>query len=305
MDIKTWLSQQSHAATSVFHLGRYCEQWKASSYETGNASFHVVLEGECWLSLGEKQGDTALSEGDIVFFFSCIPFSLQSSPSFSPEALPEKAMLPFGDAVTNETALLCGFLHPKNPQSELLFAMMPEYLLIRPEMRGSARIRTLLELLKLECLHSGTDSELAITRLTDLLLVYVIEEVMAEHLVDVNLLLASRQKEFAALFLDIVRNPHEEWSIEYMAERLQMSRSTFIRKIQSISGYSPNELVMRLRVNVAVNLLRRGHTVDIVAPRVGYESLPGFYKAFKKITASTPAECARMFSVADQNRAYQ
>lgn len=302
MDIKVWLTQQSHAATSVFNLGRYSDQWNASSYETGNASFHVILEGKCQLSLGGKQ--TNLSAGDIIFFFSCIPFSLHSAPVFSPDALPVKAMLPFGNAATDETALLCGFLHPKNLQSELLFAMMPEYLLIRSEMQSSTKIRPLLELLKLECRDSGADRELAITRLTDLLLIYVVEQVMAEHLVDNNLIQVCQNKDLTALFLDVIRNPREEWSIERMADILDMSRSTFIRKIQRASGYNPNELIVRLRVNVAVNLLRKGYSVEDVAFTVGYESLTGFYKAFKKITVVPPSEFARIFSVADRKSAY-
>lgn len=302
MDIKVWLSQQSHAATSVFNLGRYSEQWTASSYETGNASFHVILEGKCQLSLGGKQTD--LSEGDIIFFFSCIPFSLHSAPVFSPDALPAKAMLPFGKSATDEVALLCGFLHPKNLQSELLFAMMPEYLLIRSEMQSSTKIRPVLELLKMECRNSGTDRELAITRLTDLLLIYVVEQVMAEQLIDINLIQVSQNKDLTALFLEVIRNPREEWSIERMADILDISRSTFIRKIQRASGYNPNELIVRLRVNVAVNLLRRGYSVEDVALTVGYESLAGFYKAFKKVTVATPSEFARTFTVTDRKNAY-
>lgn len=55
-------------------------------------------------------------------------------------------------------------------------------------------------------------------------------------------------------------------------------------------GYTPNELVTRLRINIAINLLRRGYKVEEVTSRVGYESLSGFNKAFRKITSSTPAD---------------
>ena len=76
MYIKEWLANQTHVATSVFHLGRYCDDWKASTYPTGMPSFHLVLEGQCWLRFTDRITVVNLSEGDIVFFFFNMPFYL-------------------------------------------------------------------------------------------------------------------------------------------------------------------------------------------------------------------------------------
>ncbi|HFV9915596.1 TPA: AraC family transcriptional regulator [Salmonella enterica subsp. diarizonae serovar 61:l,v:z35] len=294
MDIKTWLAQQAQSATSVFHMGRYCEDWKATTYHTGKPSFHLVLDGGCWLQMRGSKKNMLLSEGDIVFFFSDLPFYFVSSPESRPEDLPLKKMRSLHDPSENDTALLCGFLHPSSRESELLFTLMPEYLLIPHSMQVNKKLRHLFELIKFECLSSEKHCELAVTRLTDLLLVYVVEQVMDYHLVDVNLLQAAQNKLLTELFIKIISSPAEEWSIERMAGMLNMSRSTFIRKVQTVTSYAPNELVSRLRMNVAVNLLRRGYSTDDVAIQVGYESSSGFYKAFRKVTDVTPAEFARM-----------
>ncbi|HGB5787585.1 TPA: cupin domain-containing protein [Salmonella enterica subsp. diarizonae serovar 61:l,v:z35] len=90
MDIKTWLAQQAQSATSVFHMGRYCEDWKATTYHTGKPSFHLVLDGGCWLQMRGSKKNMLLSEGDIVFFFSDLPFYFVSSPESRPEDLPLK-----------------------------------------------------------------------------------------------------------------------------------------------------------------------------------------------------------------------
>lgn len=296
MDIKTWLAQQSRSATSVFHMGRYCHDWKATTHHTGKPSFHLVLEGECWLQIGDNQKTIPLNEGDIVFFFSDMPFYLISSPEKQPEELPRKTMRPLKEPTQDDTALLCGFLHPSTCESELLFALMPEYLLITRDMQVNKKLRHLFELVKIECISTEENCELAVTRLTDLLLVYVVEQVMDYHLVDVNLLQAAQSNPLTELFIQIIYSPAEEWSIERMAGLVSMSRSTFIRKVQTVTSYSPNELVSRMRINVAVNLLRRGHSIDDVAVQVGYESSSGFYKAFRKVTDITPAEFAKMMT---------
>ncbi|WP_370612380.1 AraC family transcriptional regulator [Citrobacter meridianamericanus] len=296
MDIKTWLAQQSRSATSVFHMGRYCNDWKATTHHTGKHSFHIVLEGECWLQIGNNQKTIPLNEGDIVFFFSDIPFYLVSSSDKRPEELPRKTMRPLNESTEEDTALMCGFLHPITYESELLFALMPEYLLITQDMQVNKKLRHLFELVKIECISTEKNCDLAITRLTDLLLVYVVEQVMDYHLVDVNLLQAAQSRPLTELLIQIIYSPSEEWSIERMAGLVSMSRSTFIRKVQTITSYSPNELVSRLRINVAVNLLRRGHSIDDVAVKVGYGSSSGFYKAFRKVTDITPADFARMLT---------
>lgn len=290
MYIKEWLANQTHVATSVFHLGRYCDDWKASTYPTGMPSFHLVLEGQCWLRFTDRNTVVNLSEGDIVFFFFNMPFYLVSSPEANAENIPKKSMYSISEPKDGDTALLCGFLHPKTIQGEILFALLPEFMIIKKDDTSSQKISQLVAILQLECSVSQSGCELALARLTDLLLVYIVEQIVDEHLVDIKLLDISQHAPFSDLLLQIMHNPTLDWSIDMMAGKVNMSRSTFIRKIDDICGYTPNELVTRLRINIAINLLRRGYKVEEVTSRVGYESLSGFNKAFRKITSSKPAD---------------
>lgn len=289
MDIKSWLSRYPHAATSVLHTGRYCEEWKASTHHTGKPSFHLVFEGRCWLHVEGSAQAIQLREGDIIFFFSGLPFYLMSSPDTPPVQLPEKTMSPLNAPVENDTALLCGFIHPGSRESQLLFALMPEYLLIGYDSGANKKLRYLFELVRMECLSYEESNALAVTRLTDLMLVWVVEQLMDTHQVDVRLLQGAQNKPLTELFIRILQSPAEEWSVEYMAGQLDMSRSTLIRKVQAVTGYSPSELITRLRINVAVKLLRRGYATDDVSIQVGYTSSAGFYRAFRKVTGVTPA----------------
>lgn len=289
MEIKSWLSRNPHAATSVLHTGRYCEEWKASTHHTGKPSFHLVFEGRCWLHVEGSPQAIRLNEGDIIFFFSDLPFYLMSSPDKSPAQLPAKTMSPLNVPVENDTALLCGFIHPASRESQLLFALMPEYLLIARDSGANKKLRHLFELVRMECLSYEESNALAVTRLTDLMLVWVVEQIVDTHMVDVSLLRGAQHTPLSELFIRILQSPAEEWSVDYMAGQLDMSRSTLIRKVQAVTGYSPSELVTRLRINVAVKLLRRGYATDDVAAQVGYATSAGFYRALRKITGATPA----------------
>lgn len=287
MDIKKWLSQRTHVATSIFHAGRYCHDWKASTYEKGMPSFHVLLEGHCWIKFPDSSRTILLNEGDVVFFFFNIPFYLVSSPMINIDELPKKTMYSLSNPDKDDTALLCGFIHSKCQEADLLFTLLPEYIVVRNEMESNKKIKQTIDIIKLESIRG---CELALTKITDLLLLYTMEFILEEHLVDINLLNLSQNKSFTDLIIAIMHNPTCNWSIESMAKKTNMSRSTFIRKLNDASGYNPNDLVTKLKINIAVNLLRRGCTAEAVAEKIGYNSVAGFYKAFKKITNRTPAE---------------
>lgn len=287
MDIKKWLSQHNHVATSIFHSGRYCKDWKASSFEMGMPSFHAILEGKCWVNFPDSSRTLPLHEGDIVFFFFNMPFYLTSSHMVNISEIPKKVMYPLSEPVEGDTAIICGFLHSRSLEADLLFALLPEYIIVSNKEEDSNKIKKLIEMLKFEGVR---ECEIALTKITDLLLLYTLDFIVDDNLVDVNLLNLSKNKKFAELIVDIINNPSYNWSIENMAKKTNMSRSTFIRKLNEMSGYNPNDLVTRLRIKIAVDLLRRGCNTENIAEKIGYKSVAGFYKAFKRVTNRTPTD---------------
>ena len=95
MNTAGWLLKGGEAKTSVFHLGRYCSEWKASTYSYGEPSFHIVLSGECWLDLFNQKPRIKLEKGDILFFFNNFPFFLASSPDINLDDLIHRSTLWF------------------------------------------------------------------------------------------------------------------------------------------------------------------------------------------------------------------
>ena len=290
MDVKNWLAMQSNSATSVFHMGSYCHQWKSSTFYTGRPSFHIVMHGHCWLQVNNESNRKKLNSGDMVFFFTNIPFYITSSEKTPVSDLPSREMLAFTDNIEESTSLICGFLNARLRSLDLLFALMPEFIIINANCPTFHRLNSLLHLLRMECIEVDNTCELKITRLTDLLLVYLLEEATKKQSLDINLIKLSDNVRFLELILDIHASPQNNWSVNSMADHVHMSRSTFIRKTEELSGYTPNEMLTRLRINVAQKLIQRGLPIELISVEVGYHSTVGFYKAFRRITGVPPGQ---------------
>ncbi|MDA4542231.1 cupin domain-containing protein, partial [Escherichia coli] len=57
---------------SVFHVGQYCGRWRASTAGRARASFHLILDGRCWLHL-PGQPSVELQPRDGVFLSRDVP----------------------------------------------------------------------------------------------------------------------------------------------------------------------------------------------------------------------------------------
>lgn len=290
MNTSGWLLREGEARTSVFHLGRYCSEWKASTYPYGKPSFHIVLGGECWLDLFNQHPRTFLEKGDILFFFKNLPFVLASSPEADVNDLPRKPMLKIAAPSVDATDLLCGFLQPHTLSGQLLFALLPDIFLIKNGDSVNNKLHALFELLQIEVNLSSDEQNPIITHLTDAILHYIISESSSLYDLDINLLNAASDESIARLLIAIVDSPESAWSLDDMAHFSHMSRSTFIRRMLKATSYTPNMVLSKLRIYVALNLLYRGIKTEEIYGHVGYESVSGFYQAFKRVTGTAPGD---------------
>ena len=87
----------------------------------------------------------------------------------------------------------------------------------------------------------------------------------------------------------------EDLKLNQVAEALFLSTRQTNRIIQQHYGCTFKDLVTRLRMQAAVNLLTNTNmSVLNIASRVGYNSTKGFYDHFKKYYQCLPAEYRRL-----------
>lgn len=88
----------------------------------------------------------------------------------------------------------------------------------------------------------------------------------------------------------------DELTIDAMASKMNMSRSSFYRKLKSLTGLTPVDYLKNLRLDHAATLLRRGERVSDVALMAGFTSSSYFAKCFKAKFGVIPKEYASYIS---------
>ncbi len=288
-----WLLDSLELRTTLFHLGRYCGSWKASTKGLADAGFHVVLAGDCWLHLPEAGTSLPLHAGDAVFFLRDIPHLL--SPHADPELAaqaPRCPMQPFSEDAGG-TALACGFFAFQTPLHERFLGPFPDYVLIPRDDDGLRESRPIFQLILAEARQGGSEPSPLVARLVDLLFFYVIRHLCRRQEIASGLWAVLARPEFAPLLDALLEDPARDWTIDRMADLSHMSRASFHKHFTRVAGTSPGQFLTSLRMTLAGRLLGRGMSLSRAAEQVGYQSDAAFSRAFKKSTGRLPGSVRR------------
>lgn len=83
----------------------------------------------------------------------------------------------------------------------------------------------------------------------------------------------------------------DEFSIDELATQLNMSRSTFYRKLKALTGMSGSDFIRTIKLKRSAQLLKTGeYTVSMAAYQAGFNDLKHFRKSFQKQFGITPSE---------------
>src|SRR6266480_5557582 len=94
---------------------------------------------------------------------------------------------------------------------------------------------------------------------------------------------------FAELIPWIMRNLHEDLSVNTLARRACMSPSHFNRAFKSVFGSAPGEFVETLRINEAKRRLSvPKRTLETIAASVGFSDAQTFRRAFERRIGAKP-----------------
>src|ERR1700734_2779175 len=89
-------------------------------------------------------------------------------------------------------------------------------------------------------------------------------------------------------------NPAHCWTLQKLAERAGMSRSTFALKFKQTVGESPMEYLTRWRMLLAGDkLVNSSDPVSVISVAVGYESESAFSTAFRRVMGCSPRQYSR------------
>jgi AraC family transcriptional activator of mtrCDE len=286
-----WLLIGLQLDTTIFHVGKYCGRWRASTAGRGLGSFHLVLQGDCYLHM-PGCAPVLLGPRDGVFLLRDMPHFL--SPDPDPNVIPVKSSMQVLDAVqVGDTGLACGFFDFHGPAGALMLNSFPTHLIIRAEDQQLRAAAALFDLILDEPkTHPDTPSPL-IARLAEVLFFYVIRHVAQRKDIAVGLLAVAQRPEFSPLLDQLLREPGQDWTIDNMARIAHMSRASFYKNFIDTCGQPPAQFLLALRMKIAAQKLDAGDSVDQTAEHVGYRSYAAFSRAFKKIIGQQPGAYRR------------
>ncbi len=106
--------------------------------------------------------------------------------------------------------------------------------------------------------------------------------------------LTVEEHEFLMRVIEVVnlRLVTREFSIDAVATEMGMSRSTFYRRLQDASGFTPKAYIMAIQMRRAENLLKRHPDMLIteVSEQCGFEDVSSFNRAFKRALGVSPSQ---------------
>lgn len=85
-----------------------------------------------------------------------------------------------------------------------------------------------------------------------------------------------------------------DFDLQMLIEMLNMSRSSFLRKIKKEANQSPSEFIRDIRLKCAVNMMKNGNcNIDEIGSYVGFNSTSYFIRSFKNKYGRTPKDYYR------------
>lgn len=99
-------------------------------------------------------------------------------------------------------------------------------------------------------------------------------------------------RQFIEQVKELVRSEmdDDDFNVDHLAESMNMSRSSFHRKIKGLTGLTPGEFVLSVRLDYAASLLADGHCrVTEAAEMAGFKSLSHFSRSFLKKFGVSPS----------------
>jgi len=284
--------------------------WAFRSPEFMGTTFHVVLQGACWLLTPSSDtapsgaAPLAMGAGDVVFLRRGSAHVLADHPASPPrEFAPQRddGTSPIGhvrfDGPGAVSVLLCGAYELDVARPHPLLNELPDVFHLPARRSQPAELRGLIDLLghELDDSHPGRDG--IVPALVDAMLLYILRA-WVEQAVH-----AGAPSGWAAALTDtaiskalerIHAEPARRWTVEDLAATASLSRSVFARRFTDLIGQPPLNYLTWWRMTIAARLLRDSTApLASVGRRVGYSSEFAFAKAFRREFGLAPGQYRR------------
>lgn len=267
MDKLSLILNRLSVTAGVFFSGEMCGLSHFDGEARSEGHIHLLASGR--MDVIDDKGDViTLDKPSLIFF-----------PKPSVHRLRAKE--------SDNARVVCASIHygadTSNPLTNALPGMVA--LAFGEDEYVEATVKGLFD----EAFHQRDGKQLLIDRLTEVIIVHLLRNVMSKGSDYQGVLAGLAHNQLANVLIKIHDLPAEPWTLESMSELAFMSRSKFAEEFRRVVGQTPGDYLIDWRVSVAQSELKKGKPVAVVANEVGYENSSALSKAFKRKTGVSPS----------------
>jgi AraC-like DNA-binding protein len=250
----------------VFFTGNLCSAIEFDEPKGGRGHIHILKSGA--LTLIDKKGKKRnVAQPSVLFFPTGRKHRIVPDPAIGAD-------------------LVCASIDYQDPIANPVAHALPPFLKFQlsryPDLKKAAKW------LFREAFGDKSGRAPMIDRLVDIFIIQVLRQVLDDEKVTHGMLAGLSHTHLAHVITSIHAQPEYPWSLDSMAELAFMSRSKFADLFREVVEETPGEYLSNWRMSVAQSELLKGHSVSIVADKVGYENGSALARAFRKKTGTSP-----------------
>jgi AraC-like DNA-binding protein len=262
---------------------------------------HVVLSGECWLSVDGLEAPLLVRAGDCFLLPHASAFTLASGLAVKKRVPVHKLIATVEDGVVSVVCngggevfgAACAF-QLDGHFAKIVFGRLPPVIFMPAHSEQAAILRWSLERFAAEVRNRHVGRALMLRHLAPIMLLQTFRSYLTTAKEEKNWFVALSDarlsKALSAMQSDYARN----WSLEGLARVAGLSRAGFALNFKKWIGVAPMEYLTQWRMQMACELLQAGDKrIAEVASAVGYESESAFSVAFTRIVACRPGHYRR------------
>jgi AraC-like DNA-binding protein len=261
---------------------------------------YAIDAGQGWLVVeGVDAAPVRLQRGDCFLLPWGQPFRVASDLALPPV----DAMTIFpsprsgGIALLNgggDFSVLGGHFILDGSHARVLLRALPPIVHIRSD-ADRASLRWCMERLGQELRERQPGGFLVAQHLAYMMLIQALRLHLAEGpQAGIGWLFALADRRMGAAINAMHDDPAQRWTLQDLAARAGMSRSSFALRFKATVGEAPMEYLTRWRMLLAADrLCQSGDPVSAIALSLGYESESAFSTAFKRVMGCSPRQYGR------------
>jgi AraC-like DNA-binding protein len=294
-DVLSLLKPRSYAAGGFDVGGKLSLQFPRHE----GIKCYAVVSGQCWLAVEGVPGPVRLTSGDCLLLPSGRPFRLTNDLDLPPVDALTVLQAPMDGGLVSfngggDCSMVGGHFALAGDHARILLGVLPPIVHIRKE-SDKAALRWWIERMRQELREPQPGGFLVAQHLAHLMLVLALRLHLAEGQDGgVGWLFALADKQMGAAISAMHEDPAHRWTLQALAERAGMSRSSFALRFKETVGTSPMDYLTRWRMLLAGDrLANSSDSVSAISLSLGYKSESAFSTAFKRVIGCSPRQYSR------------